>query len=217
MEEQQRQAFIAYLTANNYAENTVYGYSRGIDRISRHISEQRSDTVSLYNINIARDLDRLKRIRDSFGLQGNFSEIGNEGNGTIRNSINRFVEFREREYNLEDGRLLVVEEEGMIADVREVSDQVPAKEEEETTEDLEETIETEVPEEVENEGQEIGVPVTSTPRRIMAYEDFNELKQMVESLKSKVQETNSTTKLMKTVVVFQVITLILVLYTLLQS
>ena len=41
------------------------------------------------------------------------------------------------EYLLEDGRLLVVEEEGLIADVREVSDEVPAKEEE-TTEDLEE-------------------------------------------------------------------------------
>jgi len=41
------------------------------------------------------------------------------------------------EYILEDGRLLVVEEEGLIADVREVSDEVPAKEEE-TTEDLEE-------------------------------------------------------------------------------
>ena len=41
------------------------------------------------------------------------------------------------EYLLEDGRLIVVEEEGLIADVREVSDEVPAKEEE-TTEDLEE-------------------------------------------------------------------------------
>ena len=40
------------------------------------------------------------------------------------------------EYILEDGRLVVVEEEGLIADVREVSDEVPAKEEE--TEDLEE-------------------------------------------------------------------------------
>ena len=40
------------------------------------------------------------------------------------------------EYILEDGRLLVVEAEGVIADVREVSDEVPAKEEE--TEDLEE-------------------------------------------------------------------------------
>ena len=42
------------------------------------------------------------------------------------------------EYILEDSRLLVVEEEGMISDVRDVSDEVPAKEEEETTEDLEE-------------------------------------------------------------------------------
>tara|TARA_R110002051_G_scaffold319994_1_gene404714 strand:- start:106 stop:687 length:582 start_codon:yes stop_codon:yes gene_type:complete len=40
------------------------------------------------------------------------------------------------EYILEDGRLVVVEEEGMIADVREVSDEVPAKEEVEETEDL---------------------------------------------------------------------------------
>ena len=44
------------------------------------------------------------------------------------------------EYILEDGRLVVVEEEGIIADVREVSDEVPAKEEEET-EDLEEVKE----------------------------------------------------------------------------
>lgn len=35
------------------------------------------------------------------------------------------------EYLLEDGRLVVVEEEGIIADVREVSDEVPAKENEE--------------------------------------------------------------------------------------
>lgn len=46
------------------------------------------------------------------------------------------------EYILEDGRLLVVEEEGVIADVREVSDEVPAKEEEET-EDLKEEEEKE--------------------------------------------------------------------------
>jgi hypothetical protein len=42
------------------------------------------------------------------------------------------------EYILEDGRLVVVEEEGVIADVREVSDEVPAKEEVEETEDLKE-------------------------------------------------------------------------------
>ena len=42
------------------------------------------------------------------------------------------------EYILEDGRLLVVESEGLIADVRDVSDEAPAKEEVEETEDLEE-------------------------------------------------------------------------------
>ena len=46
------------------------------------------------------------------------------------------------EYLLEDGRLVVVEAEGLIADVRDVSDEVPAKEEAkeevEETEDLEE-------------------------------------------------------------------------------
>ena len=44
------------------------------------------------------------------------------------------------EYLLEDGRLVVIEEEGLIADVREVSDEVPEKEEEskDETEDLEE-------------------------------------------------------------------------------
>jgi hypothetical protein len=41
-------------------------------------------------------------------------------------------------YILEDTRLLVVEEEGLIADVREVSDEVPAKETEEGEEELKE-------------------------------------------------------------------------------
>ena len=35
------------------------------------------------------------------------------------------------EYILEDGRLLIIEEEGMISDIRDVSDEVPAKEDEE--------------------------------------------------------------------------------------
>lgn len=49
------------------------------------------------------------------------------------------------EYILADSRLLVVEEEGMIADVREVSDEVPAKEE--ITSDLAEEKPTDKPSE----------------------------------------------------------------------
>ena len=51
------------------------------------------------------------------------------------------------EYVLEDGKLLVVEEEGLIADMRDVSDDVPAKEEEDMKEeDLAEEKEDMMPE-----------------------------------------------------------------------
>ena len=58
------------------------------------------------------------------------------------------------EYLLEDGRLIVVSEEGMIADVREVSDEVPAKESEEgeeITSDLKEEEEYKEEEDMEEE------------------------------------------------------------------
>ena len=84
------------------------------------------------------------------------------------------------EYILEDGRLLVVEEEGMIADIREVSDEVPAKEEE-TTEDLEdETVETEVPEEVASEVAAIIDAVVEVIAPVI-----EEVKEEIEMLKKK--------------------------------
>jgi Mg2+ and Co2+ transporter CorA len=95
------------------------------------------------------------------------------------------------EYILEDGRLLVVEEEGMIADVREVSDEVPAKEEE-TTEDLEdETVETEVPEEVASEVAAIIEAVVEVIAPVI-----EEVKKEVEELKKKFSkfETEEETK-----------------------
>ena len=55
------------------------------------------------------------------------------------------------DYLLEDGRLLVVSEEGMIADVREVSDEVPAKESEEGEEITEDLAEDEEVKEEEGE------------------------------------------------------------------
>ena len=60
------------------------------------------------------------------------------------------------EYMLEDGRLLVVSEEGMIGDVRDVSDDVPAKEGEdgeEITSDMKEEEEYEEKVEEEEEGE----------------------------------------------------------------
>ena len=82
------------------------------------------------------------------------------------------------EYILEDGRLLVVEEEGIIADVRDVSDEVPAKEE---TEDLEEKEE-------EKEMAEVG-DWEGMEKRIQNLEDaIADLKGDKESKMEDVQE-----------------------------
>tara|TARA_R100000935_G_scaffold11187_3_gene22530 strand:+ start:528 stop:1136 length:609 start_codon:yes stop_codon:yes gene_type:complete len=76
------------------------------------------------------------------------------------------------EYILEDSRLLIVTEEGMIADVREVSDEVPAKETEEgeeITSDLEEDGKEKVKEE-------------------MGYATKEELSSAVEEVKAMIEE-----------------------------
>ena len=84
------------------------------------------------------------------------------------------------EYILEDGRLVVVSEEGIIADVREVSDEVPAEE----TEDLEEeTVETEVPAEVATEVEAIIEAVVEVIAPVI-----EEVKSEIEELKKQFSE-----------------------------
>ena len=83
--------FRNYLQENEYALSTSNAYSSAIKTISSHMSELRGDYINIYQIY---DINRLKKIRDTYGLYGNFSEFGNRGNGTVRNAINRFVEFR---------------------------------------------------------------------------------------------------------------------------
>jgi hypothetical protein len=84
------------------------------------------------------------------------------------------------EYILEDGRLVVISEEGIIADVREVSDEVPAEE----TEDLEEeTVETEVPEEVATEVEAIIEAVVEVIAPVI-----EEVKSEIEELKKQFSE-----------------------------
>jgi len=85
------------------------------------------------------------------------------------------------EYLLEDGRLVVIEEEGLIADVREVSDEVPEKEEEskDETEDLEEKEE----EMVEDDEADVE-DWAGMEKRIKNLEDA------ISDLKSKIGEGN---------------------------
>ena len=75
------------------------------------------------------------------------------------------------EYLLEDGRLVVVEEEGIIADVREVSDEVPEKETEEGEE-----ITSDLAEEQEEEVVETDLYATK--------EELAEVKDMIEEIKA---------------------------------
>ena len=77
------------------------------------------------------------------------------------------------EYILEDGRLLVVSEEGLIADVRDVADDVPAKETEEgeeITSDLEEE---------------------EAPKEEMGYATKEELSSAVKEMKSMIDEVKA--------------------------
>jgi hypothetical protein len=76
------------------------------------------------------------------------------------------------EYILEDGRLLVVEAEGVIADVREVSDEVPAKEEE--TEDLEEEVKEEMSYATKEELAEVKTMVEEIKAMLEPKEEISE-------------------------------------------
>ena len=90
------------------------------------------------------------------------------------------------EYLLEDGRLVVVSVEGMIADVREVADEVPAKETEEGEEITSDLADEEVKEEVET--AEVG-DWEGMEKRIQNLEDaIADLKGDKESKMEDVQE-----------------------------
>jgi len=80
------------------------------------------------------------------------------------------------EYLLEDGRLVVVEAEGLIADVREVSDEVPAKEEEEVeeTEDLEEEVKEEMSYATKEELAEVKTMVEEIKAMLEPKEEMSE-------------------------------------------
>ena len=80
------------------------------------------------------------------------------------------------EYMLEDGRLVVVSEEGMIGDVREVSDEVPAKETKEGEE-----ITSDLAEDGEEEKKE-------DKKEDMGYVTREELSSAVEEIKANIEE-----------------------------
>ena len=99
------------------------------------------------------------------------------------------------EYILEDGRLLVVEAEGVIADVREVSDEVPAKEEVEETEDLEEEVKEEMSYATKEELAEVKTMVEEIKAMLEPKEEMSE--EVKEEIVEEVKEELSSVKPIK--------------------
>ena len=87
------------------------------------------------------------------------------------------------EYILEDGRLLIVEEEGMIADMRDVSDEVPAKEDEEISEDLKDKEEEMMDPKDEKEMADEGNYVTK--------DSFREMEAKIQNLEDAIADLKS--------------------------
>jgi hypothetical protein len=98
------------------------------------------------------------------------------------------------EYILEDGRLLVVEAEGVIADVRDVSDEVPDKEEEET-EDLEEEVKEEMSYATKEELAEVKTMVEEIKAMLEPKEEMSE--EVKEEIVEEVKEELSAVKPIK--------------------
>ena len=96
------------------------------------------------------------------------------------------------EYILEDGRLLVVEAEGLIADVRDVSDEVPAKEE---TEDLEEEVKEEMSYATKEELAEVKTMVEEIKAMLEPKEEMSE--EVKEEIVEEVKEELSAVKPIK--------------------
>lgn len=88
----EKEKFRNWLIKNGYADNTSISYSYAIDKISKHLSERRNEKIDVYAIN---DLPTVKKFVESYSTKGNYSEIGNEGNGTVRNAIKALYKFKE--------------------------------------------------------------------------------------------------------------------------
>jgi len=72
---------------------TANSYSGGIDRLSEHLTDVAlKKYTDLYKID---DLEVLKKYSDWYGLRGNYSELGQNGNGTWRNALNAYIRFHE--------------------------------------------------------------------------------------------------------------------------
>ncbi|WP_396187587.1 hypothetical protein [Flavobacterium sp.] len=73
-----------------YAPVTVIAYSRSIDMLSEHLTQQKGKRINIFELD---DKNLLKEIADLYSLKGKYSRFGDIGHGTYRNGIAAYVRF----------------------------------------------------------------------------------------------------------------------------
>lgn len=85
-----KEEFKNWLNQQDYAENTINSYTSAINTISKDLSTKMIADIDIYSF---KDLSILAKIMELYDMTGGFSEIGNKGNGTVRNAIRKYFEF----------------------------------------------------------------------------------------------------------------------------
>ena len=82
--------FEQWLLNTGKSKNTAYSYATSINNISEHYSQVTNQRINIYNI---KDINLLNAIASKYAQSGIYSDFGNNGNGTKRNAIARYVEY----------------------------------------------------------------------------------------------------------------------------
>lgn len=80
-----KEEFKKWLINNGYTENTSVSYSNSINRVSDN------EGVDVYKLN---DLTKIKELVEAYSTTGEFSEIGYEGNGAVRNAVKAYYRYK---------------------------------------------------------------------------------------------------------------------------
>ena len=72
------------------SDSTAYNYSRAIKRIEQHYMEKTSDNINLFTTPI----DKAEKLLQKYSINGEYSEFGKYGNGTIRNAFSALIRYR---------------------------------------------------------------------------------------------------------------------------
>ena len=82
-------------SGKKYKPNTITTYSKAIEKLSEHYSQQKGTRVNIYKLDCLNDVKELNLINKAYSLSGIYSIIGETGHGTYRNAIANYVRFIE--------------------------------------------------------------------------------------------------------------------------